>query len=122
MPLDRASILAITPSLPREEVQVPEWGGTVFVKTMSGTERDRFETLLVENKRRNFRGTLAALTVCDEAGKRLFAESDAQALSEHAASALERIATVAIKLNKFTDNDVRELEKNSESGPSDEAS
>lgn len=122
MSLDRSKILAIVPDLPREEVTVPEWGGSVFVKTMSGLERDRFETLLQDGKRSNFRGTLAAITVCDAEGKRLFTEADAKALAEHAASALERIATVAIRLNKFTADDVKELEKNSPGGLSDASS
>ncbi|MFE3382837.1 hypothetical protein [Streptomyces anulatus] len=32
-----------------EDVPVPEWGGTVRVKGMSGTERDRFEAGFVGN-------------------------------------------------------------------------
>ena len=26
-----------------EKLEVPEWGGHVFIKSMSGTERDNFE-------------------------------------------------------------------------------
>ncbi len=34
--------------LPRETVSVPEWGGEVLVRTMSGTDRDAFEASLLE--------------------------------------------------------------------------
>ena len=30
-----------------ETVEVPEWGGSVFVKSLTGVERDQFEAAIV---------------------------------------------------------------------------
>ena len=43
--LSKEAILAAD-DLPREKVNVPEWGGEVLVRTMSGTDRDAFEASL----------------------------------------------------------------------------
>lgn len=120
--LSRTEILSIIPRLDREPVAVPEWGGAVNVRMMTAAERDRFEVLLAEGKRTNFRALLAAFTACDDAGARLFTEADVPALAAQPASALERIAVVALRLCRFTADDVEDIRKNSESGPSDASS
>ena len=47
--LSKDAILAAD-DLPRETVHVPEWGGDVYVRTMSGTDRDAFETSLIARR------------------------------------------------------------------------
>ena len=73
--LTRDEIFAAS-DLPVEEVQVPEWGGSVYVRTMSGTERDSFEQEIVDARKAgqeaNVRGRLAARTVSDQQGERMF--------------------------------------------------
>jgi hypothetical protein len=121
--LTRESILAIKPTLRRQVVDVPEWeDGQVCVREMTAAERDRFEVILTENKRSNFRGLLAVFTVCDETGKRLFTEADAPFLASQPAAALERIAVVALPLCKFTDADVEVLAKNSNGDQAEDSS
>ncbi len=44
--LTKEAILAAD-DLPRETVLMPEWGGDVYVRTMSGTDRDAFESSLI---------------------------------------------------------------------------
>ena len=108
--------------LRREQVNVPEWGGSVFVRTLTGTDRDAFEQSIIQNSERmdlaNVRARMAVLCVVDEKGERLFADSDAQALGAKSSLALGRIFTVAQKLNGMTDADVEDLAKNSGGGPS----
>lgn len=116
--LTRDQILAVSAALPRETVTVPEWGGPVVVRGMTGTDRDRFEVLLAKGDRANYRALLAVFSVCGEDGKRLFAESDARTLGEMSASALDRVASAAIRLSRFTADDVEDMGKNSVSGPS----
>lgn len=105
--LDRTAILAAE-DLVREAIEVPEWGGTVWVGTMSGLDRDAWEQALAvkgDGKApdlRNLRARLAVLTVTDEAGKRLFAASDIDALGQKSSLALDRIARVAQRLNGLT--------------------
>ena len=81
---------------------------------MTGTERDAFEETIFKGGGSNIgtRARLAALTIIDEKGQRLFTDEDVQVLGEKSASALDRVYTVAIRLNGFTDQDVKDLEKN----------
>lgn len=92
-----------------KEVKIPEWKGSVYVKMMSGEERDAFEFEHVDNERRHFRARLAVYTCCDEDGKLIFSSNDIEKLSKKSASALTRIFSVASKLNKLSDKDINEL-------------
>lgn len=87
--------------LPRETVQVPEWGGEVQVRTMTGADRDTFEASLIgkEGRLENVRARLVSLALCDELGVRLFNDSDVIALGQKSAKALDRVFTVAQRLN-----------------------
>ena len=99
-------------------VKVPEWDGEVYVKTMSGIERDTFESDYLDAKEKgrvrvNIRATLVAMVTCDENGKKLFSASEAQKLGEEkSGAALDRIFDVAQGVNKISDKDIKELEKN----------
>lgn len=98
--LTKEAILGVD-DLPREQVHVPEWGGDVFVRTMTGVDRDAFEASLIGQERRmeNVRARLVALTLCDENAKRLFDDQDVSALGAKSARALDRVFTVAQRLN-----------------------
>ena len=98
--LSKDAILAAD-DLPRETVNVPEWGGEVLVRTMSGTDRDAFEASLLEKDGRmeNVRARLVALTLCDAQGDRLFDDSEIAALGRKSARALDRVFSVAQRLN-----------------------
>ncbi|MEA2708369.1 MAG: hypothetical protein QOF78_970 [Phycisphaerales bacterium] len=84
-------------------------GRHVFVKTMTGTQRDAFEAAHLAAKKAgdelaNFRARLAVATVCNEAGELLFAASDAVRLGETHAKSLDRVWEVARRLNGLTDS------------------
>ena len=121
MVLDRDSILAAD-DLKRETVEVPEWGGEVIVREMTGRERDRFEAGWINADKGdvqvnpknldNFRARLVAQTVVDEEGNRLFTDDDAVELGSKSAAALDRVFTVATRLSGITDKDVDDLVKN----------
>ena len=98
--LSKDAILAVD-DLPRETVIIPEWGGEVLVRTMSGTDRDAFEASLLEKDGRmeNVRARLVALTLCDSQGDRLFDDSEIAALGRKSARALDRVFSVAQRLN-----------------------
>jgi len=56
-----------------EEVSVPEWGGSVLVRTLTARERDEFESSTVDKKSgkpnlENFRAKLVGLCLVDENG------------------------------------------------------
>jgi hypothetical protein len=100
-------------------VPVPEWGGEVLVKTMSGKERDDFEQSLFEGQGKdrkqnlkNLRAKLVSRTIVDESGKRLFTDSDIDLLGTKSASALDRVFEVSQKQNKISNDDVEEMAGN----------
>jgi len=101
-----------------EEVDVPEWGGKVLVKTLSGKERDQLEASVItkpgERNLDNLRAKIVALSVVDPTGKRLFTFVDAMGLGNKSARALDRVFSVAQRLSGFTPEDVKELAKKSE--------
>ena len=78
--LSKTAILCAN-DLQTEDVDVPEWGGAVRVRSFTGRERDAFEASMVrgEGKDRkvdltNMRARLVGLTVIDEGGQRLFTD------------------------------------------------
>ncbi len=108
-----------------ERVHVPEWGGDVMVRTLTGAERDAFEATILEKRGkdyavnlRNLRAKLAAFSIVDKDGNRLFTEADVHALAEKSAAALQRVFNVASKLSGISPEDVEELAKNSAAAPS----
>lgn len=125
--LTRDAILQID-DLPSRDVDVPEWGGTVRVRALTGAERDAFEQSIVEQRGKstkmnltNLRAKLVALSVVDEEGKRLFTDSDAKLLGQKSALALNRVFEVSQQLSGLTPSDVEELTKNSGGGQSDDS-
>jgi len=117
--LTREQILECS-DIPTEIVQVPEWGGEVLVKGLTGSQRDWLEMSIFAEKKgnssnanmRNFRAKLASLTVCDESGERLFTEKDIEALSAKSAVALQKVFNVAQRLSGLTAEDAEQLTKN----------
>lgn len=100
-----------------KKVDVPEWGDFVYVRKMSGIERDRWELLVSKSvdspMKANVRASLCAMTICDDKGNRLFTDNQINALGAKSAVALNRVFEKSQKLNRLTDDDLEELEKNS---------
>lgn len=126
--LSRDKILAAQ-DLQTQEVPVPEWGGVVLVRGMTGAERDSFEASIMDmtGKERsinfqNMRAKLIAKCVIDEDGNRLFADADVEMLSDKSAAALNRVFEVAQKLCALTKDDMDELLKNSETVQTEDSS
>lgn len=118
--LTRDAILAAQ-DLDKVRVEVPEWGegAAVFVRTMTARERDEFERSMLQSKGKdktsnlaNIRARFAVLTMVDENGERYFEDGDAQQLGEKSAHVLDRIFSVAQKLNGMSADDVDELAGN----------
>jgi hypothetical protein len=108
--LSRDAILALD-DLPRERVDVPEWGTYVYVRAMSGADRMRLEKLLRDSDGVISRGALVVFLAVDEKGNRLFTDEDVEALEAKHSGALERIAGAALTFNAM-DAEAVETEKN----------
>lgn len=112
--LDSSAILAIEDRV-LVPIRVPEWKTEVFIRPMSGTERDSFEaeTLGMKDRLHNFRARLAVRVVCNAAGERLFTDDQAEALGDKSSSALDRIFAAAQKMNRIGDEEVSAAGKDS---------
>ena len=109
--LTREEILAAK-DLKEEIVDIPEWGGTVRIVTMTGAERDSFDALLSKKRIgdtvdiRGIRPYLVLLTVHGENGERLFTEVDLPALEAKSGLVIDRLSAIARKLNALTDEEI----------------
>lgn len=119
--LSREALLGAT-TLPTKRVKVPELGGEVIVRGMSGTERDAFEATLFQGKGKNrvanlanVRAKMVAFCCVDENGVRLFTDADAAQLGEVRADILSRLFAPAQQLSGMSDEDIEEMGKPSES-------
>jgi hypothetical protein len=96
-------IILAAPDIRTRKVDVPEWNCTLHVKNMTGTERTKFRTLsdkLEKDGKSNDADTwLVVYSASDEAGNRVFADSDFAALNNKDASILTRIAKEALIVN-----------------------
>lgn len=107
-------------ALPTEDVEVPEWGGTVRVRSLSAGERDDFEAAVVRTKgkdvqvnRKNLRARLVAMCLVGDDGKtRLLSDEDVVPLSYQSAAAVERVFAVAQRLSGLAPADVEQLAGN----------
>ncbi len=120
--LTRDEILA---SMDREivAVETPEWGGHVYVRVMSGRERDAMEISALEahDKRQDFRARLAAFSVCDRGGNLLFSKADIEALAEKSGAALSRVLEASVEINKLSEQDQEDLIQNFDDAPKDDS-
>lgn len=127
MSLTKAAILACQDTK-IEKVHVEAWGGDVYVRSLTGTERDKFESSNVIKDRKsqtydvrieNLRARLVVLSVCDEGGNRLFTDADAITLGAKNAAVIAQLYDVAARLSGISKDDIAEIVKNSDAGVSD---
>jgi hypothetical protein len=105
--------------LATEEVPVPEWGGSVLVRGMTGRERDQFEASLAQQRGSqvvpNYTNARAKVVICcvvDEDGKRVFDDADIDVLGGKSGAALDRIFAAATRLSGLGERDVEDLTAN----------
>lgn len=113
--LDKAAILAAA-DLKHEDVAVPEWGGDVRVRTMTGTQREAFGTALAGDDGKadmgTFRVKLVVACAVGEDGEPLFTFDDVHALSQKSGAALDRVFSAASKLNGMAADSVETAQGN----------
>ncbi len=120
--LGRDAILGAN-DLTTERVDVPEWGGFVYVRQLTAGERDHIEGSLLDKngnadpaKLKDYRARMAAMAIVDEAGARMFGDRDLRALSHKSAIAMDRILDVVRRLSGMDTAVEDELAAKSEAG------
>jgi hypothetical protein len=113
--LSRESILSAD-DLAKTVVPVPEWGGEVAVRMLTGTERDALYASLRSADGAidgvAFRGRLLVRTIVGDDGKRMFADDEVELVNSKSASVLDRLYEAADKLNSTGAAAVEEQVKN----------
>lgn len=103
-----------------EDVDCPEWGGTVRIRSLSGTERDRWESAFigrdgtphVDKSYEGIRARLVVACAVDADGNQLFGRDDVKKLGAKSAAPLDRLFDAAQRLSGLSDQDVEELAGN----------
>lgn len=121
--LSKFQILGVN-DLKTEDVSVPEWGGSVRVRAMTGFDRDAFSESLAKDSDgnvdlSNYRAKLLSKCIVDESGDLVFTDSDVGALGKKSASAIAAVFAVAERLNGSGSAAVAEIKKNLPSDPSE---
>lgn len=122
MTLSRDAILGAV-DIQTKEVEVPEWEGTVFIKGMTGAERDAFEATNQRNGEQNLTNVRARFLVrciVNEEGTRIFADQDAAGLGKKSSAAISRLWEAAAELNGTSDEVQAAMEGNSETAPTED--
>lgn len=104
--LNKANILGAG-DLAHQDVDVPEWGGSVRIRVMTGAERAQFEAMNVKRTASggaefdgtNYLAKLIAMCAVDADGNKLFTVDDIEALGSKNGSVLTRVFRVAQELN-----------------------
>lgn len=116
--LSKQKIL-IADDLSTEIMDIPEWGGQIKIKEMTGSERDMLEQSTYTQKGDDFqmnlkdiRARLCAICIIDENNERLFEDSDIQELSKKSSKVLDRIFEVCQRINGLKKEELDEMAKN----------
>jgi hypothetical protein len=101
-----------------KSIEVPEWGGTYYVRVINGKARESFEeALAAEQRMKNFRMKFLILTLCDEDGATILTDADIDFLGERSSVVINRVFDAAWAINGFTKEAVDAM---GEGSPSDQ--
>lgn len=108
--------------LPFEDVNVPEWGGTVRIAGLTAKASTEFSTQMISMDAKgqvkavklsdNFMSDLLAKTIVDENFKPVFRKEDIEALGEKSAKVVSRLTDVAMRLSGLGEEAAESAEKN----------
>lgn len=124
---NKETLLTNAKKLNTKELDVPEWGISVTIKELQGSERDRFESSTVKLDQKtgnlvpnliNARARLVAMCLVDDSGNRMFtdSESDILQLGSMSAKGLDRLYEACQDLSGLSDDDVEAAAENFDSG------
>ncbi|MBD3405117.1 MAG: hypothetical protein GF411_03155 [Candidatus Lokiarchaeota archaeon] len=103
-----------------EKLFIPEWKGHVYVRGMTGSQRDYFDGLISEAEKKGFakakvRATVACMCLCDGEGKRLFnyrKKEHVEDMGKRSAYPLDRIFAVIMRLSGLSSEEFSEIRGN----------
>ena len=107
---------------PIELHEIPEWGGWLYFRGMTGAQRDRLEASVNKGEDKvdtsGLRARGAAYCIVHPDGTPMFAESDVVRLGSRSALALTRAWKIASRMSGMSFDEGKEIEGNSNGDPS----
>lgn len=93
-------------------VEVPEWGGTIHIRVMTGAELDGYDQAAYQNDYRMIRAELLVRCLCDEQGNRILSDQDVAELAQQDGYILDRLFDEAREHNGMTSRAKESIAKN----------
>lgn len=120
--LNKETILALSGKRKVKKLHVKAWGGDVFIRGVSAGEMDHIEGMNEAYRKDPLsvpfhRATACAYFLSDESGKRMFGDDDIEKLNELPVAGFTQVFNAGLAFNQMAS--IEELEKNSETTPSD---
>jgi len=116
--LDKQQIIDVD-DVVYEDIEVEEWGGSVRVRVLTGTERDKWEQECINrtgpnNKVRigQLKVGLLAATLINEEGELLFSQKELTVLNSKSSAVIQRLFKQVQRVSAIGDEAVDELAKN----------
>ena len=117
--MDKTSILSLASRLRVEPVTIDGVADPIFLRTLTGRERDGFENACFTQRGKdrvlsteNIRAKLLVRSICTEKGERIFQDNEAELLGSIPADILDILFTKAQKMSGLAPADVEELAGN----------
>lgn len=115
--LTAAELLTMTTRDAPTSLDLPGNRGRVFLRVMTGTERDKFDWWIHNRMQSNAglegaRALLATLCLCDESGQRLFGDDQVTEVGQMPAPVLQAVFTEAQRINAMDQDEVDTIEGN----------
>lgn len=102
-----------------EEVNIPEWGDSVYVRSLTGEGLDNYQKSIVRINGKyqttdmtNVRAKLVVQTVCDKDGNLLFTKEDIPLVAKKNGAALEKLFEKAAQMSGLSNEELGDIEKN----------
>lgn len=92
--------------------QVDEWGCQVFLRTWTGTERVEFAKWHTDNKNSHeLHAKVCVLSLCDDAGNRLFSDADMPVLMSKSGRVITEIGVASLEHNGISEDAITQAKK-----------
>jgi hypothetical protein len=107
--LSREQILAAN-DRKTDVVDIPEWGGSVKIRSMSGAQAEEFKKLSDDDALSEVQTLIKVISMSalDDEGKQLFTDADLEALADKSISVLNTVAEACMAVNGFVEEEVVE--------------
>ena len=106
------------------DLEIPEWGGLVRIRSLSGGQRSIINQRVQEKNTEDLEELLVVMACVNEDGGRIFTNQDIPALKKKANSAITRIAKKIMEISGIGNEaaEIEDAKKNSALTMSDDSS